>query len=129
MQYDDGDWKELRGRVDSLAGAVFLVAGGALTLSISVLLNLKESTPSIYCYANDISYSWYMLLASIILFVVLKMWLIFQAFMRGFMVSEKHNATVKYTNTVGWLLGLSGLSSFILGMYKLISVAVGVVNA
>ena len=86
MQYDDGDWKELRGRVDSLAGAVFLVAGGALTLSISVLLNLKESTPSIYCYANDISYSWYMLLASIILFVILKMWLIFQAFMRGFMV-------------------------------------------
>jgi hypothetical protein len=129
MQYDDGDWKELRGRVDSLAGAVFLVAGGALTLSISVLLDLKESTPSIKCYAEDISRSWYALLASIILFVVLKMWLIVQSFMRGVMTPEKHNPTVKYTNTVGWFLGLSGLVSFVAGMYKLVSVAVGVANA
>lgn len=31
------EWNEIRSRVDSLASAVFLIAGGALTLSISVL--------------------------------------------------------------------------------------------
>lgn len=129
MKYDDGDWKELRGRVDSLAGAVFLIAGGALTLSISVLLDLKETTPSIKLYADDISFSWYALLGSIIVFVLLKMWLIFQSFLRGVLSAEKHNPTVNFTNTVGWLLGLMGLSSFILGMYKLVTVAVGVATA
>jgi hypothetical protein len=129
MEYDDGDWKELRGRVDSLAGAVFLIAGGALTLSISILLNLKESTPSIKCYAADISLAWYTLLCSIISFIALKMWLIAQAFMRGVMPAEKYNPTVKYTNTVAWLVGLVGLGAFILGMYKLVVVAVGVVHA
>jgi len=113
MEYDDGDWKELRGRVDSLAGAVFLIAGGALTLSISILLNLKESIPSIKCYANDISLAWYMLLGSIVSFVVLKVWLIAQAFVRGSMSAEKYNPTVNYTNAVGWLLGLVGRSQFL----------------
>jgi hypothetical protein len=57
------------------------------------------------------------------------MWLIAQAFMRGVMPAEKYYTTVKYTNTVAWLVGLVGLGAFILGMYKLVAVAVGVVHA
>jgi hypothetical protein len=54
------------------------------------------------------------------------MWLIVQSFMRGMMSSEKYNSTVICTNIIGWLLGLLGLSAFIVGMYKLVSLAVGV---
>ena len=128
MKYDDGDWKELRARVDSLAGAIFLISGGALTLSISVLLKLKDSTPAIKCYASDISLSWYALLTSIILFVTLKVLLITQLFMSGFMHSKRYNPTVKVTNTFAWLLAILGLFSFSWGMFKLVAVATAIAN-
>jgi hypothetical protein len=37
------EWKEIRSRVDSIASTVFLIAGGALTLSINVILGNRES--------------------------------------------------------------------------------------
>ena len=129
MQYDDGDWKELRGRVDSVANAVFLISGGALTLSISVFLRLKETTINLQPYADDAACSWFMLLGSIVLFVVLKMVLIAQAFLRQLMKPEKYNPTVIYSNIVGWLIGLLGLFLFVFGMYLLVKLAVSIANA
>lgn len=129
MEYDDGDWKELRARVDSLAGAVFLIAGGALTLSISILLNLKEVAPVIKICANEIAIAWHALLCSIICFLALKTWLIAQSFARGLMDSERFNKTLKYSNAIAWLLGLAGLCTFIVGLYKLVVIAVLVAHA
>lgn len=124
MQYDDGDWKELRGRIDSLSNAVFLIAGGALTLSISVLLRIKETGVDMSSYAEPAASAWHMLLVSIISFVTLKTVLIGQSFARGLMKPETYNPTIKYTNTLGWLVGLGGLTFFIWGMYRLVRVAI-----
>ena len=57
MEYDDGDWKELRYKVNALATSVFLISGGALTLSITVLLNLKQSEINIQPYAQQASWA------------------------------------------------------------------------
>ena len=129
MKYDNGDWKELRGRVDSIANAVFLISGGALTLSITVLLNLKESSVNIGAHSHDAALAWYMLLSAIVLFLSLKFILIAQAFSKGFVSHEKYNPTIKYSNTLGWLVGISGFVCFILGMYWLVELAVAVTNA
>ena len=129
MKYDDGDWKELRSMIGALANAIYLIAGGALTLSISVLLDLKQTTPILKSFACTISIAWYALLASIICFLVLKGLMIVQSFARGSMSSEKYNLILIYTNTLAWVLGVVGLTTFIIGMYKLVDVAIGVVYA
>jgi len=129
VQYDDGDWKELRARVDSIANSVFLISGGALTLSITVLLSLKESKVNIAAHAEDAADSWQMLLGAIFLFLLLKVVLIAQSFARGFMAPEKYNSTLVCSNTFGWVVGLAGLVCFILGMYWLVELAVAVTNA
>ncbi|MBN8413596.1 hypothetical protein [Halomonas litopenaei] len=114
MQYDDGDWKELRGRVDSVANAVFPISGGALTLSIAVFLRLKETTINLQPYADDAACSWFMLLGYIVSFVVVKMVLIAQAFSLKIMKPEKNSSTVIYSNIGGWLIGVLGLFIFVL---------------
>jgi hypothetical protein len=129
MQYDDGDWKELRSRVDSVSNAVFLISGGALTLSITVLMSLKQSNINITVHSQDAAASWHMLLGSIGLFLMLKIVLIAQSFARAFITPEKYNPTLKYTNTIIWLVGLSGFISFILGMYWLVELAIAITNA
>lgn len=123
-EIDHEEWKELRARVDSLASAVFLIAGGALTLSVSVLLGMtngvnQELEPCIRL-------SWLLLLGSIIGFVALKVSLIAQSFLRGVLPPEKFNRFVCLTNGIGWTLGLAGLVMFIVGMYSMVEVALAV---
>ena len=70
------DWKEMRARVDSIANAVFLIGGGALSLSISVILNNKSKdliTSKVACITT---YAWYFLLSSIIMSLGLKIFLL-----------------------------------------------------
>lgn len=100
MQYDDGDWKELQSRADSASNAVFLMFSGALTLSITVLISLKQSNINIITHAQDATASWYMLLGLIGLFLLLKTLLIAQSFARGFIIPEKYNPTLKYPNWI-----------------------------
>ncbi len=123
--YDD--WKEIRGRVDSLASAIFLIAGGALTLSITVLLNTKTPNALSATLKPEIELSWYLLLGALVAFVLLKAHLILQAFMRNVMSAKRFNAGLVVVNTVGWVLGLSGLGAFFMGMYLLVKVAVAII--
>jgi hypothetical protein len=43
IENNSDDWREIRSRVDSIANAVFLLAGGALSLSVSVLVDGKAA--------------------------------------------------------------------------------------
>ncbi len=123
------DWQETRQRVDSLSNAIFLIAGGALTLSISILLNLKDTGLLTTSVQLKTSYAWYFLLATIFMFLLLKGNLILQAFMRGTMSSEKFNSMLTITNTVSWVLGVVGFLLFTSGMLFLVQSAVLIINA
>ncbi|MCL5975804.1 MAG: hypothetical protein M1270_08290 [Gammaproteobacteria bacterium] len=119
------EWKELRSRVDSLGSAVFLVAGGALTLSVSVRVNAKSFIDA--SLKPQVEWSWYLLLASIICFVLLKVSLIAQAFMRHAMKPDAFNQVVCRTNIVGWSIGVIGLLTFMVGMCLMVRAAIGAV--
>jgi len=116
------DWREIRSRIDSVANVVFLISGGALSLSISVLLGRKASgliTPVVASRAVE---SWYFLLCSIFLFILLKGHLIIQAnllqFLPGFV--DKH---LKLLNGIGWVIGVAGFIAFCVGMAVLVLAA------
>ena len=119
-------WKEIRARADSLATALFLVAGGALSVSIAVLLgkdhpSLSESTKCL------VSVSWYLLVYAIAAFVFVKGLLIVQAYKFN---TQPPNAGAwqAVTTRLNWLLGASGLVTFVLGMFLLVRAATAALN-
>ena len=79
LRGDDAAWQEIRARIDSIANALFLVAGGALSVSMAVLLGkgAPEMSESAKCL---VSLSWYFLLYSVIAFVLIKGILVIQAY-------------------------------------------------
>jgi hypothetical protein len=116
------DWREIRSRIDSFASAIFLISGGALSLSISVLLGSKASgliTPAVASLATT---SWYFLLLSVFLFLLLKGHLIIQAnllqFKPGFV-----DKNLKVLNGIGWAVGSSGFAAFCAGMAIMVRAA------
>jgi hypothetical protein len=116
------DWRELRSRVDSIANAVFLVAGGALSLSISVILGNKTALYITTGVSRLATCAWYFLFSAIVLFLLLKAHLVFQAFLSGFKPSilNKH---LLLLNTIGWLIGTIGFISFTLGLWLMVKAA------
>ncbi|MEX1215119.1 hypothetical protein [Saccharospirillum sp.] len=129
MENNSEEWKEVRARVDTLSNSVFLLAGGAITLSSTALFNVKGSSfsdviPSVSCLAF---YSWYSLLASITLFVLLKAHLLLQAYSR--LNSAKYYSSTRITNRIGWFIGLAGTVSLTTGLILLVVVANRVLNA
>ena len=119
------EWRELRSRVDSLASAVFLVSGGALTFSVSVLVNL--SSPVDLSIKPQFEWSWYLLLFAIVCFVLLKVSLIAQSFMRNVMQPDSFNRLLRSTNIFGWAVGLVGLFAFVIGMCLMVRAAISIV--
>lgn len=116
------DWREIRSRIDSFASTIFLISGGALSLSISVLLGGKESgliTPAVASLATG---SWYFLLLSVFLFLLLKGHLIIQANLLQFKPDfvDKH---LKLLNGIGWVVGVFGFVSFCAGMIIMVRAA------
>ena len=113
------DWVEIRSRVDSISNGIFLVAGGALTLSISAVFNLKASNQLIpRNLVEAATISWRLLLASMLIFIVLKAHLIGQSYLRGTLPSEKFNKILKRTNRMAWIIGVIGLAFFVWGMWS-----------
>jgi len=100
-------WSEIRQRADSLSNAVFVISGGAITLSVNVFLNIKakkeniEFTPEML-FMTELA--WYCLLGAIFLFALLKAHLILQSYklLRN-VDAEKYNKTVGKSNCLGWL--------------------------
>ncbi|TAL71757.1 MAG: hypothetical protein EPN56_11210 [Rhodanobacter sp.] len=125
---NNDDWREIRSRADSIANAVFLIGGGALSLSISVMLGNKASGLITLHVAGLAISAWYALLASIILFLLLKGHLIFQAYTLQFNGAFL-NRHIAAFNRIGWSLGLLGFATFVIGLIFMVRAAALAVGA
>lgn len=118
MEENLEEWKELRARVDSIAGAVFLVAGGALSLSITVVVgNLGELNLS-DADADILKYAWTLLVLSIVLALSVKIVSVLQKYL---LLIKPHFMNQNYMkfNGAGWVLGLTSFFLFCGGLWLL----------
>jgi hypothetical protein len=128
VEKNNDDWKELRSRVDSIANAVFLVAGGALSLSITVVLGNKSASFITKEVLSLTKQAWYCLLAAVLLFLLLKVYLVLQAFLLKFAPGFV-NRHIVALNVVGWVVGALAFGAFAWGMFATVQsgvVALGV---
>ena len=116
------EWKEIRSRVDSIANAIFLIAGGALSLSISVILSNKGVGLISKEVSTLASSAWYWLLAAIITLLFLKIYLVSQAFILQFK-PQFITRWLSWVNGIGWVLGIAGFISFGWGLYQMVRAA------
>lgn len=119
---DYEQWKELRGRVDSIANAVFLIAGGALSLSITVMLDLKGKSalrPEVAEMTQD---AWVALLWAIILMLFNKALTVLLAYLLN-EHTDYHDRIYKRYNVAGWAIGIVGLTSFAWGLILMVRAA------
>lgn len=126
LEKNHEEWERIRTRADSLANAVFLIAGGAMSVSISVMIAGKSSGIITESASAIAASAWYWLLSAIILFVVLKVHMIFQAFLLHVKTAfaDKHNV---FLNTVGWFIGIGGFVSFTYGLIQMVRAASAVI--
>lgn len=125
---DHEEWKELRARVDSIANAVFLIAGGALSLSITATLDLQGKSllrPEVAEITQD---AWMFLLTSVLLMLLIKALTVLQAYLLH-EHTEYHDRVYKRYNLAGWILGTLGLSSFAWGLILMVRAASVAVHA
>jgi hypothetical protein len=118
MEENLEEWKEIRARVDSIAGAVFLVAGGALSLSITVVVgNLGELNLS-DADAGILKYAWTLLVLSIVLALSVKIVSVLQKYL---LLIKPHFMNQNYMkfNGAGWVLGLTSFFLFCGGLWLL----------
>lgn len=128
VEKNSDDWREIRSRIDSIANAVFLISGGALSLSISVIVGNKGAGFITSQVASLATAAWYGLLASVFLFLLLKAHLIFHAYMLQFNPAfvDRHLSGL---NNTGWGLGTLGFISFVGGLVFMVRAAALAVGA
>ena len=119
---------EIRARTDSIASAIFLISGGALSLSIGLLLDIHTDRHLAACTIKQIVSSWHWLLASVIIFIILKCHLVVQSFMlhSNVVFYDKH---INKSNVAGFLFGGLGVAAFICGIVKLVGAAITVLSS
>ncbi|WP_134057951.1 hypothetical protein [Rheinheimera aquimaris] len=117
------EWKEIRARADSMSNAIFLIAGGALSLSITVMLGNKGTLKISTEIIQSTVLAWYLLLFSIALFLLVKACLIVQAMLLQLKTALIDRNIGKINSTL-LMLGLLAFISFIAGMYKMVQAAV-----
>ena len=128
LETNHEEFREIRARADSIANAVFLISGGALSISIGLLLDLKSKGEICPEIAQEIVLCWNYLLASVICFVLVKSHLVLQSFILQW-ATEFMNNHIKKSNFIGFSLGFGGVVAFIVGITKLVSVAGAIINA
>lgn len=128
LEQNHEEWERIRARVDSLANAVFLIAGGALSVSISVMVSAKKSGVVPEAASSIATTGWFCLLAAIILFVTLKVHMIGQAFLLHVKteVADKNNSLL---NSLGWFWGIGGFAMFVWGLMQLVRAASIVISS
>lgn len=119
---DHEEWKELRSRVDSIANAVFLIAGGALSLSITVLLDMKGKSTLRQDVAEMAQEAWVYLLTSLILMLLVKVLAVLQAYLLH-EHTQYHDTIYKRYNVGSWLLGTGGIGAFAWGLILMVKAA------
>ena len=117
-----------------MARSVFFLSGGALTVSIGLFA--KNSAPNLPQYLiNVLATGWYSLFASIIVLCIALTVII----ARDYFLGERwrkaiHGGCIDASGRPGWfdiviwVLGIAGLVSFLVGMFCLAYVSVGVLE-
>lgn len=124
------DWKEIRARVDSIANGVFLIAGGALTLSITAVIGFRQNGVALSGDStNIITDAWHYLLVAMLVFLTLKCYLVLVSMLRGWLPTVLFNRINPGFNAFGLVGGIAGLVYFIIGMIQIVNGAVSIVNA
>ena len=71
--------------------------------------------------------AWYGLFSSVVLFLLLKIWLVLQAFLFQFNPTFV-NRHLALGNSIGWTIGILGLVTFVGGFFLMVQAAVVVVG-
>lgn len=123
----NASFRDVRSRVDTLAKSVFLIAGGAVTLSINLYLNKKDVLSCISAY---LKISWVSFLISMGLFSIVLGLLIIQGYKCGEFYREKiRNCDKSDAEPSRWLdrvalyVGIVGFIAFLVGMIFMIVAA------
>lgn len=127
-EIDNQEWEEVRSRIDSLASAVFVLSGGALSISIGLVFGHTELVSSEPTAGGVLLWAWWLLVYPIMAFVFLKANVIVQKYIL-LDHPERHETVRPITNGISWLFGVSGVLSFCAGMVCLVVVAQSLVNA
>ena len=123
LEKNHEEWKEIRTRADSIASAVFLISGGALSLSITVMLSNKASGLTIsQAVVEQAVGAWYFLFLAIIIFLLLKFVIISMAYMLHFK-TEFFDKSVLWFNALCWIIGIVGFVAFCWGLLKMVRAA------
>lgn len=116
------EWKELRARVDSIANAVFLIGGGALSLSITAMLDMKGKSNLRPDVAEIAQNAWMYLVASVITMLLLKALAVLQAYLLH-EHTEYHDRVYKRYNIAAWLIGICAIAAFAWGLILMVRAA------
>ncbi len=119
---------DLRRRIDTLAKSIFLIGGGAVTLSVNLYISHKDSLKGVIIYLRD---SWWYLLASIFLFSAVIGLLILQ----GYYCAEFYRKKIRNReidskepnrclDLIALVVGVVGFVMFFIGMIDLVKAAV-----
>jgi hypothetical protein len=127
---------DTRQRVDTLVKAIFVLSGGALTISIGIFL--RSGAPQLSNALTELlQKSWWLLFYSLaasatVLFVMIcqgywyaSMWE--KSFIAGDNEIEQ-TRTLTIFRIVNWMLGISGFIAFLVGLGLLAYVSVAAVN-
>jgi len=128
QEHNYEEFKEIRSRVDSIATAVFLIAGGALSLSINVMLGNKGKIVLTETVVNNTKLAWYFLLTSVVLFLIVKIQMTAQAMLLQFFTGFV-NSHLKKFNIASWIVGGFAFITFVFGMVKMVQAAVGTISS
>ena len=128
---------DTRQRVDTLVKSVFVISGGALTISIGVFL--RNEAPKLTPRLTELlQYSWYLLFfslaaAALVLFIMIA---------QGYYIGELWNKAqktgvneiegsvlLKISRAANWCFGIAGFVSFLVGLMMLAFVSVTAIGA
>lgn len=134
LQQFNAHQEDVRRRADSLVRAMFLLSGGALTVSIGIFTK-QEALPLSPGFASVLSYSWWSLFLSILLLVLCLVAII----SRDYAFGERWRRAIDrpgsdepgqliWPEILIWSLAVGGLVTFSIGMLGLAWVATGLVK-
>ena len=127
---------DTRQRIDTLAKLIFVLSGGALTVSLGLFL--RESAPQLsdgqLC---TLTIAWYCLFASMAAFAIILALLIIDGYVVGRererrIGGEEPNAHIDALHNRlqrgNWIIGVLGFVSFLIGILMLAVVATGLLS-
>lgn len=128
---------DTRQRVDTLVKSVFVISGGALTISIGVFL--RNEAPKLSSRLTELlQCSWYLLFCSLAAAAIVLFIMIVQGYYIGELwnriretgVNEiESSLLLKISRVANWCFGIAGFVSFLVGLLMLAFVSVTAIGA